>query len=82
MLYFYQDDGEKDDDFSHDSEEGPESRVLVLDPDEGDALGTTLRLVARVRHVVGNTLEAPAVGPGSKFNEIEKKNKNIYDKFY
>ena len=58
---WYQNDGEKNDDFGHDSEERPERGVLLLDPDEADALAAAVV----VGHVERDALEAATIGSGS-----------------
>jgi hypothetical protein len=58
----YQNDGEKDDDFGNNAEEGPEGGVLVLDPDEAD----TFAAVVQVGHIVGDALEAPTISSGKQ----------------
>ena len=58
---WYQNDGEKNNDFGHDSEERPERGVLLLDPDEADALAAAVV----VGHVERDALEAATIGSGS-----------------
>ena len=59
---WYQNDGEKNDDFGHDSEERPERGVLLLDPDEADALAAAVV----VGHVERDALEAATIGSESQ----------------